>query len=760
MAGDAKYDISVDTSNALRGLDGLIRKIEAVDKEFQNFSRKLTTGVAAVSAALLAAGVSAGRFADEMADVAAANETTVDRVVALGQALALAGGKSENAGRAFMELTKSISEANAGNAKTIELFNRLGVSMTDLGTMSRDEIQNKVLRSLSDIRDPIERNAAAMQLFGKAMMGVDLRGFSSLLDEQNQKYAEYRTQLETAGAALGKLDDLLTDIRVAAAVAFEPLFKAIRDLKIDTESLITTFKVLVAILAAMVGPAILAGLAKLVIAFKTFNDVVSKNKLLSIVSILLSAGGAAAAWLGLNKEVETTTAGVNKELEDIGKNTANNTREQDGYNQMVRKEIDSLTKARQELERQTKATKDKIDLETRSLTMSAQELKIEQQLAEIRTQTAQALLNLEQEFNKLAPQRQADQRKLYEAEREAIKANSKAAEEDAIKRLNFQKNLRDQINNTVNALDILGKAEEDIYKLRRRREPMTEEDEIRTEAEINTRLQRRKVLLDAIKESKQAGSLYDFDEGLLNSTELLTGNVNELIDKFRNLKGVVSMTPEAFDEMRKKLEPVLQAIDTANKGVAEQTISNLRYAQEFETGWKRAYLNYNKETGNAAKQAEALFNQAFKGLEDVIVNFVKTGKLNFREFLSSIAEMILRSQIQRLIAQMFGGGGMGGGGPSIFSSIGSFFSNLFAGFFANGGMIPAGQFGVVGERGPEIVSGPAQVTPMAAAGGGTYITYNINAVDTQSFQQALSRDPGFLYAVTEKGRRQLPGQRR
>ena len=37
-------------------------------------------------------------------------------------------------------------------------------------------------------------------------------------------------------------------------------------------------------------------------------------------------------------------------------------------------------------------------------------------------------------------------------------------------------------------------------------------------------------------------------------------------------------------------------------------------------------------------------------------------------------------------------------------------------------MIPAGQAGIVGEAGPELVEGPATVTPMGGAGG---ITINI-----------------------------------
>ena len=37
--------------------------------------------------------------------------------------------------------------------------------------------------------------------------------------------------------------------------------------------------------------------------------------------------------------------------------------------------------------------------------------------------------------------------------------------------------------------------------------------------------------------------------------------------------------------------------------------------------------------------------------------------------------------------------------------------------------------------------------------GGTNVTYNINAVDAASFQALVARDPGFIFAVSEQGRR-------
>ena len=51
------------------------------------------------------------------------------------------------------------------------------------------------------------------------------------------------------------------------------------------------------------------------------------------------------------------------------------------------------------------------------------------------------------------------------------------------------------------------------------------------------------------------------------------------------------------------------------------------------------------------------------------------------------------------------------------SQIGSKFSGLFSGFFADGGFIPPGRWGVAGERGPEPVFGGRTGATVRPAGG-------------------------------------------
>jgi hypothetical protein len=43
-------------------------------------------------------------------------------------------------------------------------------------------------------------------------------------------------------------------------------------------------------------------------------------------------------------------------------------------------------------------------------------------------------------------------------------------------------------------------------------------------------------------------------------------------------------------------------------------------------------------------------------------------------------------------------------------------------------------------------------------GGGTNVTYNINAVDAMSFKQMIAQDPSFIHAVAMQGAKGIPGR--
>ena len=88
----------------------------------------------------------------------------------------------------------------------------------------------------------------------------------------------------------------------------------------------------------------------------------------------------------------------------------------------------------------------------------------------------------------------------------------------------------------------------------------------------------------------------------------------------------------------------------------------------------------------------------------------------------------------------------------------------FLGFMASGGSVGKGQPTVVGERGPElfIPNSSGQITQNArgTAGRAVNVNFNITAMDTRGFDEALQENRGTITAIinnalTEKGRGEL-----
>jgi lambda family phage tail tape measure protein len=199
-----------------------------------------------------------------------------------------------------------------------------------------------------------------------------------------------------------------------------------------------------------------------------------------------------------------------------------------------------------------------------------------------------------------------------------------------------------------------------------------------------------------------------------------------------------------------------QYYQEAIKGVnelksAEETAWNT--SRSGITGLQKALNEYVDDATNAAKNVENVFKKATQGMEDMIVNFAKTGKLEWKGFVNSMLEELLRSQIKQTMASLFNVGGMGQGAS------GSVLGGLLG--FASGGVIPTNRPVLVGERGPEILTGAGgrTVIPNDAFAGSSSVTYNISAVDAMSFKQMIASDPGFIHAIAMQGGKSTPTRR-
>ena len=216
--------------------------------------------------------------------------------------------------------------------------------------------------------------------------------------------------------------------------------------------------------------------------------------------------------------------------------------------------------------------------------------------------------------------------------------------------------------------------------------------------------------------------------------------------------GALLLSSDPIENLRLQQEEIARIIalyDQYIVKIKEGTSANYTAATSFGAGWNEALANFADNVNDSAQYGAKIFDTMSQGFTNSILTFVETGKLSFKDLFKSLMTEMIKMMANKMFLAIFGAGGPMG--------------SLFAGMFNKGGYIPAGQFGVAGESGPEIVNGPANITStkdtaglMGGSSREVVVNYNINAVDAMSFKQMVASDPEFIYNVTRVGQRRIP----
>ncbi|WP_307848304.1 phage tail tape measure protein [Pseudomonas syringae] len=178
---------------------------------------------------------------------------------------------------------------------------------------------------------------------------------------------------------------------------------------------------------------------------------------------------------------------------------------------------------------------------------------------------------------------------------------------------------------------------------------------------------------------------------------------------------------------------------------------------DWTNGAKAAWQNYRDDVANIAGQTQSLISDAFDGAEDVLTEFVKTGKLSFKSLADSIVDDLIRIQVRKALVgavSSFASSGLGSGIASVFQADGGVWDRGVQKFakgaaFTNSivntptlfGMA-GGKTGMAGEAGPEAImpltraaDGSLGVRMVGgdAAGGSTATTSTALGSVTQNF---------------------------
>jgi lambda family phage tail tape measure protein len=949
MATTTKVILQADASQLRRELASVDQRLKTVQEGFGRLKSAI-------------AGLAIGNFIQQTIRSAAtmdalAKSTGIAAANIRGFQLAVtaSGGSSDKANDAISDLVKNIGEAAAGSGELQKTFGRLGVSLEDLRNLSEQEILSRTVQGLSQIQDNATRSAMGMRLFGEAVKTVDMNSVNQGLDEftrrsqgigatsQAAAQAQANMSLAFAQVADGILAALLPITSFVASI--EDLgnkFKNVLTIGLQFVTLVLTFTLL-----GRAAQAIRAGFAAVIIplqgisekliavahrftnggkAAQKFSDFLAGlaagpiSWLLTAfprlalfverwgTAIKLAAGSLAATFgfnYGADKLNEAAEAAKKKEAADsaLAKTGAATRAVIDAQAAAQKKANDEARKSAEELRGQLQALNELsngykssianageyYELATANIGLSERQ----KEANDMRFQNEQAYLGV---VNDLLKQYSEAREKALQGDANSAKIMPQIAA--------ALEQVTEAYSQQIGAVDRLTQA---------RARALGQDQLIKFQTQEQIRLQRD---LQKVQDDTAKLGMTRIEQKYYDITAAARASAQAAIEAEQARRG----SDLDVDEVKAYYAAALAGTEKLKRAQADFS----QQSRSFSTGWKQAFNDYVDDATNASKVAGQLFNKFTSGIEDALVEFTKTGKLNWRKFVADMSEELLRSQIRKTIAglgQQFGlgdlfgsggtpgsspnnpmyaaivgsGGGVGGalagamgggsdGEPSLLSKIGSSISglfgggkdasgkekpsllsragsaisglfgggkdasgkekpsllsragsaisglfggskppggvgptkpsilqragsavsglfggskpgqpsllskagsaisglfssgkskgggildsvvkgakSLFGGFFANGGTLPRGKFGIVGERGPEMISGPGQITPLQGMGGGsTNVTYNISAVDAASFQALVARDPGFIHAVAMQGARGIPAKR-
>jgi lambda family phage tail tape measure protein len=699
----------------------------------------LVAGVA--GGAFVALGLAAIRMADELSDLSDATGISAGSLMSFKDSIIAAGGKSEDFQKIASKLNQSVQEAAGGNEKLQKAFQSLGVYVTDAGgsIRSTEAILGDLTEKFNKGQVSGAQYAAAIDILGKGINKLDLTKLSALanpqLDQDIKRLADYQTQIDTIRARLEKgIITFFGSVAAQANDAFSAIDKYEKKIAAAETRLNEMGKTSRSAMAPgsepLSGPLGATGLPdwmqrRMTAEEKAFYD--QRKRYSEQEELMRSYRSRAQAEVGgFGGPSETQIKAVESSESRIAQSRIEISRAADLKIQAERF-AKGMQGANEVMGIEVKSAN---DIATIRINLAKDIQKAEQQIK------SQENISQTQKNSEFAAKRQELEAKATE---NITKINIKSSEDTAKYRLQLGAKI---------AAEEMAQAEQNARELAAYYQQV---DQARIQAFDQ---------VDSIKQAREElQRRYSLEEGLVTLGDREAANKRELLDleeqRLKKIQEISRIENLPFADRQEKIKQANEEYAKTEGIIKRRQETEYNATRDFGKGWIKAYNDYRDSSENAFNAAGRLFNSVTNGMEDSIVNFAKTGKFEFKGFMASILEEILRSQVRQMIAGLFG---LGGG-----SKGGLFGGAIIPGFLASGGPAIANQPYIVGEKGPELFvpnnSGTVVPNNMLGGGGGM-VTYNINAVDASSFKQLVARDPGFIYAVTEQGRKTIPSTRR
>jgi hypothetical protein len=643
--------LGLNTAEFNKGLADSGKKME----EFVGKAKNMATVAAGAFAAMT---VKAMLFADEVADVAKANDIAIDTVIKLQNALANSGGKAEDAGKMFASFTNYVDKAAEGSFEAQKNFAKIGISLKDLETLTSQQLFLKTIQGLSEIEDPLTRSAKAMELLGKAAKGVDFTGVAEGMKGANSITERQANAIKLLADFYDRLGQASRDLTLNFVDFLEPALRKINERLEDISK------------HAKSGTLIQGFFATLADDFKTARIQATLEEI-ERLNAKIADPNVGQFW----------KSGYRKELAD------------------AIKLLDELRgPQKQAIQADVRRTEPVEYMKTPDGKLRSVKEGIDPE---------------EEKRKKEAEKRRKDE----EAE---IKRRGEMAAKAHKARMEEQKDIEDALVAYSQYVEAI--KEYDAAQAR----ALTTEEQL-----TNLELQR--------------SNLREHNYEFLRASIKLTAELTEEQLKLNE----ASLTPKDREEAQKRLNDLYQRRFQLLNLIREEAEKADKDLGVFE-GIKKAGEDFFKNFPKDMETGAMMFGSVINNMSAALDNFVRTGKLNFKEFARSIILDLIAIQLKasamKLLANIFG------------------FSLPTR---AMGGTVTGNSAYLVGERGPELfvprMSGT--IIPnhnLQSAGTSTNITnYNIQAIDVKSFEQRLMGSSRAIWAANQyaqKGLAVTPGR--
>lgn len=707
----------------------------------------------------------------------------------------ISGTAMEAIGVSLTKLSKGLAGVDDETAGASRALKELGIDAKDGSKNLRDpaEVMNDIALKLAEFEDGAGKTAIAMDLFGKSGASV-LPFLKDLAENQDlaiRLTADQIEEADKASKAMGRMkaeSSFVAQTLVTSAIpAMSALVDAFKDTLFGTDNAVEGIQRLrsdgtLTNWAQNTAQAI----ATVIDALRAIGHMIKAviGSFQAVWADVELAGTFLAGGKGLNPFSEENRATLKTALDKRNAIVAQSNKNYvDLWNMPLL--TDALTKRFDEIKKGTDATaqasapKKKLNYNTATSSIAANGMsRIDSDLKRL-----QGVVDAENDLFK-DRQRIID---LYESQgylsfKEANEARL-TAQQDFTEKLRASFEQEEAILN--GGLETVAKTTQDRIKLQDKLSEITlKRQKLEREAQQSNLERQIRLPGETLKDLQEQASR---SQNELRSAEEQIKTLREsgAISELESLRRLAAARQESGIQLatlaqqarevaetapgNEKLADALRKIEEAARQAADGASSLAQRAQELsdpEAGFTKALRTVADEAEQVGKQIESATTKAFNGMTDALVDFVMTGKLNFKSLAMSIISDLIRIQIQRAITMPLAnalGGMFGFADGGVMTSAGP----LPLARYASGGIASSPQLALFGEGSQAEAYVPLPdgrsipVTMSRSDGGGDVFNISVSVADAGT--SAAGTDTGgrdLGKAIASAVRQELLNQKR